>query len=137
MALSNLVAEEFNRLDDFENLKITKYQKVLKGKKQEVLNYIRANFKEDLQGYFINLFHDTENNALNIDTINISENIQGRGYGRKIVEAIERVAFKLNCLSILVPCPLERAFGFWEHMGYIKKKGFDITYKKPIQSNNL
>jgi GNAT superfamily N-acetyltransferase len=44
--------------------------------------------------------------------------LQGQGFGRKLVQAMETIGSELDCNKVLVQINLNR--GFWRHMGYRK-----------------
>lgn len=67
---------------------------------------------------------------LEINVFEINETKRGEGFGKKLVECIEKSSEKIYNKIKVFPFDTE-ASNFWEHMCYINYKGF-IEYVKEI-----
>lgn len=52
--------------------------------------------------------------------LNVKSNLQGNGWGRAIVDAIERIALRMCCPYVKIWHDSNPTF--WKHIGYNKKK---------------
>ena len=65
-------------------------------------------------------FNQDESNPeiLTIDSLNVNSNMQGKGFGKKIVLGLEKTAKEFEFKGIELTYLNIRAKSFWNHMGY-------------------
>lgn len=79
----------------------------------------RVSVIDDLDYSYLDLYFNIEEKRLEHLNYRIQGEFQGKGYGRKIIEAIENAGKKLGFDSVRINVSTNDSF--WEHIGYFKK----------------
>lgn len=75
---------------------------------------------------YLDFYYNIKQNRIEHMALRLKKNLRGKGYARKLVEAVEGVGKKLGCDTIRINVNINKSF--WKHMGYELNQSSDEKY---------
>jgi len=102
---------------------------------EDILNYFPTIVVEEnnrVVGYLTYKIKEKHTKKLDVDQLVILEQYRGKGYGKKLMNEIKRIAIEENCDRIELNCWMfnDKALGMYEHIGFDKQR---IMYEMKLK----
>ncbi|MCA9487752.1 MAG: hypothetical protein KC516_02210 [Nanoarchaeota archaeon] len=131
MQLEPIIQEELNKLQ-LPNAKITlrTYSEVYPHSDKNTDSYfiqisIDSNLEDsthDCSCSYLDFWYNSEDQRIEHINFSLKENLKGKGFGRELVETMEKIGKRLDCKTSRV-C-LNTNYSFWNHMGYEQEQSY-------------
>ena len=72
--------------------------------------------ERDADCSYLDFIYDSAQDRLETTNLSVIRRQRGRGYGRKLVEAMEKTGRELGCRTVIIRVNINHFF--WTHMGY-------------------
>lgn len=94
---------------------------------EDIINYFPTIVIEEdnkVVGYLSYKIKERHTKKLDVDQLVIHEDYRGKGYGKKLMEEVKKIAIEENCDRIELNCWMfnESALAMYEHIGFDKQR---------------
>ena len=110
--------EDYHALESFLSTKLQEFNAAVTGVKDA--QYLGLRIENPNDEVVAGVAGHTWNGTCFIGYVWVSENARRKGYGRRLIQAVEEAALKRNCRNIVLSTHSFQSPGFYEQMGFVK-----------------